>query len=93
MFGDVIREALVAVKTILITGTTSGLGFVAAKICLERGANVILLNRESKKLTESLEKLKAYSGEIDVDRCWKNRLFKNEATGDRCPDASQSSQV
>ena len=36
-------------KTIGITGTTSGTGFVAASACGKLGANVILLNRSSER--------------------------------------------
>ena len=37
-------------KTYVITGTTSGTGFEAAKILLSRGAKVVMLNRNSKNL-------------------------------------------
>ena len=36
-------------KTIAITGTTSGTGFVAANACGKLGAKVILLNRPSER--------------------------------------------
>lgn len=36
-------------KTFLITGTTSGTGFEAAKILLSKGAKVVMLNRNQKK--------------------------------------------
>jgi hypothetical protein len=40
-------------KTIAVTGTTSGTGFVLAKTCAKKGANVILLNRPSERSTSS----------------------------------------
>lgn len=45
-------------KVIVITGTTSGTGYVAAKTVAERGAKVILLNRASNRAEDSLKKLK-----------------------------------
>ena len=35
-------------KTYIITGTTSGTGFEAAKILLSKGAKVVMLNRNQK---------------------------------------------
>ena len=34
-------------KTIVITGTTSGTGFIAAKTVANKGARTLLLNRKS----------------------------------------------
>ncbi|OEJ99903.1 SDR family oxidoreductase [Roseivirga misakiensis] len=48
-------------KTYLITGTTSGTGFEAAKILLSKGAKVVMLNRNPKKSE-------------DVIRTYKNEL-------------------
>ena len=45
-------------KTIAITGTTSGMGFIAAEACARLGAKVILLNRPSPRSDASFEKLK-----------------------------------
>jgi NAD(P)-dependent dehydrogenase (short-subunit alcohol dehydrogenase family) len=45
-------------KVIVITGTTSGTGYVAAKTVAELGAEVVLLNRASSRSTDSLAKLK-----------------------------------
>ena len=45
-------------KTIAITGTTSGTGFVAAKCLAEKGARVLLLNRKSPRSLSSLDRLK-----------------------------------
>ncbi len=45
-------------KTIAITGTTSGTGFIAARELAKLGAEVILLNRDSSRAEKSLEDLK-----------------------------------
>lgn len=45
-------------KVFVITGTTSGTGFVAAKTVAKHNGEVILLNRPSSRSTASLEKLK-----------------------------------
>eukprot|EP00055_Hartaetosiga_balthica_P009500 m.37979 g.37979 ORF g.37979 m.37979 type:complete len:333 (+) comp6771_c0_seq2:80-1078(+) len=57
-------------KTVVITGTTSGTGFIGAKAMGELGARVLLLNRPSERATSSLEKLKESAGEdhfVQVD--------------------------
>jgi NAD(P)-dependent dehydrogenase (short-subunit alcohol dehydrogenase family) len=46
-------------KTIVITGTTSGTGFVAAKTLLELGAKLVLLNRKSQRSDSSFQELKS----------------------------------
>lgn len=54
-------------KTYVITGTTSGTGFEAAKILLSKGAKVVMLNRNSKKAEETVAALKHELGNnIDV---------------------------
>eukprot|EP00516_Mucochytrium_quahogii_P002336 CAMPEP_0203759876 /NCGR_PEP_ID=MMETSP0098-20131031/13185_1 /ASSEMBLY_ACC=CAM_ASM_000208 /TAXON_ID=96639 /ORGANISM=" , Strain NY0313808BC1" /LENGTH=324 /DNA_ID=CAMNT_0050653175 /DNA_START=186 /DNA_END=1157 /DNA_ORIENTATION=- len=45
-------------KRVVITGTTSGTGFVAARTCAELGAQVVLLNRPSERATKALKDLK-----------------------------------
>lgn len=45
-------------KVVVITGTTSGTGYVAAKAVAELGAEVVLLNRASSRSKDSLAKLK-----------------------------------
>lgn len=49
-------------KTFVITGTTSGTGFEAAKILLSKGAQVVMLNRNSKKSKDTIESLKQTLG-------------------------------
>ena len=60
-------------KTYLITGTTSGTGFEAAKILLSKGANVVMLNRNPTKSKNTIAILKQELGNdinvsnIDMD--------------------------
>jgi NAD(P)-dependent dehydrogenase (short-subunit alcohol dehydrogenase family) len=49
-------------KTYLITGTTSGTGFEAAKILLSKGAKVVMLNRNPQKSDATIATLKQISG-------------------------------
>ena len=51
-------------KTYVITGTTSGTGFEAAKILLSKGAKVVMLNRNPKKSEDIIEALKQELGNI-----------------------------
>ncbi|MCU4177069.1 SDR family oxidoreductase [Carboxylicivirga sp. N1Y90] len=54
-------------KTFVITGTTSGTGFEAARILLSKGAKVVMLNRNSKKSEDTIAELKQKLGNtIDV---------------------------
>ncbi len=54
-------------KTFVITGTTSGTGFEAARILLSKGAKVVMLNRNPKKAEETVTALKQALGvAIDV---------------------------
>ena len=49
-------------KVYVITGTTSGTGFEAAKILLSKGAKVIMLNRNPKKVENTIATLKEELG-------------------------------
>lgn len=54
-------------KTYVITGTTSGTGFEAAKILLSKGAKVVMLNRNPRKSEDTITALKHELGsKIDV---------------------------
>lgn len=54
-------------KTFVITGTTSGTGFEAARILLSKNAQVVMLNRNAKKAANTTAKLKQLLGDnIDV---------------------------
>lgn len=49
-------------KTYVITGTTSGTGYEAAKILLSKGAKVVMLNRNSKKSENTMTTLRQELG-------------------------------
>ena len=49
-------------KVIVITGTTSGTGYVAAQVCAQKGATVCLLNRKSERSEAALDSLKKTAG-------------------------------
>lgn len=54
-------------KTYVLTGTTSGTGFEAAKILLSKEAKVVMLNRNIKKSEDTMATLKQELGDsIDV---------------------------
>ncbi len=54
-------------KTYVITGTTSGTGFEAARILLSKDAKVVMLNRNQKKSKDTINNLKQKLGDhIDV---------------------------
>ena len=47
-------------KTIAITGTTSGTGFIAAKTVAKKGARTLLLNRKTNRSNKSYDLLKEH---------------------------------
>jgi NAD(P)-dependent dehydrogenase (short-subunit alcohol dehydrogenase family) len=48
-------------KTVVITGTTTGTGFIIARTSIQKGAKaVLLLNRPSERATKTEEELKAF---------------------------------
>lgn len=54
-------------KTMVITGTTSGTGYEAARILLSKGAKVVMLNRNPQKAENTTSQLKQELGDnIDV---------------------------
>ena len=54
-------------KTYVITGTTSGTGFEAARILLSKGAKVVMLNRNARKSEDTIAILKQEPGnEIEL---------------------------
>ena len=53
-------------KTVVITGTTSGTGKVAARTVAELGAKVLLLNRSSKRSEAAYEELKAAFPDAEI---------------------------
>lgn len=52
-------------KTVAITGTTSGTGFVAAQACGKLGARVLLLNRPSTRADAALNDLQSENSNAD----------------------------
>ncbi|MEE4259595.1 MAG: SDR family oxidoreductase [Bacteroidales bacterium] len=65
-------------KTYVITGTTSGTGFEATKILLSKGAKVVMLNRNTKKSTDTIATLKQVLGDkIDVSAIQMDLAAKN----------------
>ncbi|WP_405202399.1 SDR family oxidoreductase [Dokdonia sp. LLG6352-1] len=50
-------------KTFLITGTTSGTGYEAARILLAKGATVVMLNRNNTKAANTIATLKQEIGD------------------------------
>lgn len=55
-------------KVFVVTGTTSGTGFEAAKILLSKGAKVVILNRNPQKAEDTIATLKQELGkDIDVN--------------------------
>lgn len=58
-------------KVVVITGTTSGTGFVCAREVAKKGATVVLLNRESERAQNSLQELQSAvpNGKFDAITC------------------------
>lgn len=58
-------------KTVVITGTTSGTGFVCASELAKKGATIILLNRKSERSRNSLKDLQESlpGGKFDAIDC------------------------
>jgi len=54
-------------KVVVITGTTSGTGFVCARELARKGATVILLNRKSERAESALQQLKESVPEANFD--------------------------
>ncbi|MFK7904215.1 MAG: SDR family NAD(P)-dependent oxidoreductase, partial [Chitinophagales bacterium] len=58
-------------KVVVITGTTSGTGFVCANEVAKKGATVVLLNRESERSESALQQLQGAvpNGKFDAITC------------------------
>jgi NAD(P)-dependent dehydrogenase (short-subunit alcohol dehydrogenase family) len=58
-------------KVVVITGTTSGTGFVCAREVAKKGATVVLLNRQSERSDKALSQLQAAvpNGQFDPIAC------------------------
>ncbi|WP_028975075.1 SDR family NAD(P)-dependent oxidoreductase [Spirochaeta cellobiosiphila] len=71
-YGDLVKSfPSMEGKNVLITGCTSGTGFVLAKTCVTLGAKVYLLNRPSQRASSALRQLQIPNGpdpvHIDCD--------------------------
>ncbi len=53
-------------KTVVITGTTSGTGWVAAQTLASLGANLLLLNRPSQRSKDSFSQLKSSFPDVEI---------------------------
>ena len=53
-------------KTVVITGTTSGTGLVAAKTVATKGATVVMLNRPSERAEAALDTVRKVAGASDA---------------------------
>ncbi len=54
-------------KTVMVTGATDGIGKVAARVLAERGARVIVVGRNRRKLERSIQELKKGAQESEVE--------------------------
>lgn len=54
-------------KTILVTGSTNGIGYKTAEILASMGHNVILHGRNKNKCIDTAEKIKSKTGNLSVD--------------------------
>ena len=55
-------------KTVVVTGTTSGTGYIVARTAAKKGAeNVVCLNRPSERSTKAEESLKSETG-VDTNK-------------------------
>ena len=54
-------------KVVVITGTTSGTGYVCAREVAKKGATVVLLNRESERARKAVQNLKAEAPDSTFD--------------------------
>ena len=52
---DAASACVQAGKVVVVTGTTSGTGFVCARTCARKGARVVVLNRESERSAAALK--------------------------------------
>jgi len=65
-------------KTYILTGTTSGTGFEAARILLSKGAKVVMLNRNPQKSANTINTLKEKLGKnIDVSNITMDLSVQN----------------
>eukprot|EP00339_Tiarina_fusa_P001884 CAMPEP_0117080124 /NCGR_PEP_ID=MMETSP0472-20121206/56535_1 /TAXON_ID=693140 ORGANISM="Tiarina fusus, Strain LIS" /NCGR_SAMPLE_ID=MMETSP0472 /ASSEMBLY_ACC=CAM_ASM_000603 /LENGTH=309 /DNA_ID=CAMNT_0004807641 /DNA_START=16 /DNA_END=944 /DNA_ORIENTATION=+ len=99
------KEGLPSVegKVFVITGTTSGTGFVAAQTAAEKGGEVVCLNRKSQRVTDATAKLaaaeqvKAKYGSAGGIYCLANNagimMTPDKATSDGCDTQMQTNHL
>ena len=54
-------------KTVIITGATNGIGYVAARELARMGAQTVLVSRSSEKCAQSVERIKKETGNTQVE--------------------------
>ena len=54
-------------KTVIVTGATSGIGYVAARELARKGAQIVLVSRSAEKCAQSVEKIKQETGNSRVE--------------------------
>lgn len=54
-------------KTVLVTGATNGIGYVAARELARKGAQTVLVSRNAEKCAQSVEKIKKETGNPQVE--------------------------
>jgi len=54
-------------KVVVVTGTTSGTGFVCALTCAKKGAHVVMLNRKSPRAEDAERRIKEAAPEATVE--------------------------
>ena len=58
-------------KVIYITGASAGIGYATAKLCLQKGATVIITGRNKDNLDDAQKELLKISS-----NCWLMRSFR-----------------
>ena len=54
-------------KTVIVTGSTNGIGYVAARELARKGAQMVLVSRSAEKCAQSVEKIKKETGNTQVE--------------------------
>jgi NAD(P)-dependent dehydrogenase (short-subunit alcohol dehydrogenase family) len=54
-------------KTVLVTGATNGIGYVAARELARKGAQTVLVSRSAEKCSQSVESIKKETGNPQVE--------------------------
>jgi NAD(P)-dependent dehydrogenase (short-subunit alcohol dehydrogenase family) len=54
-------------KTVIVTGATSGIGFIAARELARKGAQTVLISRSAEKCAAAVEQIKKETGQTQVE--------------------------